>query len=153
MKPGWPDMLDRSGLHFTKEELLAELKKLYPKCVVCGADEHLIPVPHGADGQLYCEEVTDCLNRRNQNQLDKEANMTRESDAELVIAQVKKAVDAYNPGSKLVWVIQYTATVDKRDVIHAVAYNSLDTARKVATELERDKVALFGAQIAGVTIT
>ncbi|MBA2706058.1 MAG: hypothetical protein H0U60_19645 [Blastocatellia bacterium] len=79
--------------------------------------------------------------------------MTRESDAELVIAQVKKAVDAYNPGSKLVWVIQYTATVDKRDVIHAVAYNSLDTARKVATELERDKVALFGAQIAGVTIT
>jgi hypothetical protein len=74
---------------------------------------------------------------------------------EEVLERVKEAVNSYNParmqGTRLA-IIQYDRVEDGVPTIHGFVYRSGEEARRVAVELERDKIAKVGAQVSYVTI-
>ncbi len=125
-------------------------------CVVCGASEKLIPVPHGADGQMYCEDVTPCLNRRNQMPAELNDLVDHTLDGftkEELMGKIAEAVRLFNqPPTRYAWIIQYNDLTNNQPFVHGFAYREAEQARRVATELERDKVARFGVQIARIQV-
>ncbi len=54
------------GWYMSKHPVTGEPRRVSQivTCTICGATGDLIPVPFGGRDQVYCRDVTPCLNRR-----------------------------------------------------------------------------------------